>query len=97
MTLRYRGWQEHALCDGMDPAIFFPERGESNARAKRICARCPVRGECLVTAIHDEPTGKSERHGTAGGLTANERDRFAKKYRVDSQRPPMPTLVEADA
>lgn len=95
MTLRYRDWQDQALCDGMDPAIFFPERGESNARAKRICARCPVRGECLVTAIHDEPHGKMERHGTAGGLSAAERDRWAKRYRVDSKRPYADELLGA--
>lgn len=30
---------------------FFPERGRAAARARNICADCPVRSECLDDAL----------------------------------------------
>lgn len=61
-------WRDHAACIGAEPDIFFPERGESPARAKAFCARCPVRQECLEQALDDD-----ERHGVFGGTTPQER------------------------
>lgn len=40
-------WRKQAACRGMDPAIFYPTAGESLAPAKKVCASCPVKGECL--------------------------------------------------
>ena len=49
------GWQERALCSQTDPEAFFPEKGGSTKDAKRICARCEVKAECLEYALrHDE-------------------------------------------
>ena len=39
--------------------------------AKRVCASCPVRRECLTTALVSEPTGLAA--GVWGGLTPSER------------------------
>ena len=47
-----------------------PAREVREARAKAICARCPVIGECATYALV-----AGERHGVWGGLS--ERDRAA--------------------
>ncbi|MGH3813281.1 MAG: WhiB family transcriptional regulator, partial [Pseudonocardiaceae bacterium] len=44
-------WQERALCAQTDPEAFFPEKGGSTREAKRICAGCEVRAECLEYAL----------------------------------------------
>lgn len=61
-------WQAEALCAQTDPEAFFPEKGGSTRDAKRICASCQVRSECLEYALeHDE------RFGIWGGLSERER------------------------
>jgi WhiB family redox-sensing transcriptional regulator len=65
-------WHEDAACAGIDPDRFYPEPGPGITRdiaaAKRVCAGCPVRAECLAYALaHDE------RHGIWGGTTPQER------------------------
>ena len=67
-------WQERALCAQTDPEAFFPEKGGSTREAKRICAGCEVRSECLEYALeHDE------RFGIWGGLSERERRRLKKR------------------
>lgn len=61
-------WHNRALCAQSDPEAFFPTKGGSSREAKKICARCPVREQCLDFAMKHE-----EHHGIWGGLT--ERDR----------------------
>lgn len=67
------GWQRDAACVGVDPELFFPvaEAGaahdEQVAAAKRVCAGCPVRSECLRHALVLIP------FGVAGGLSEAER------------------------
>jgi WhiB family redox-sensing transcriptional regulator len=64
-------WQERALCAQTDPEAFFPEKGGSTREAKRICASCEVRAECLEYALaHDE------RFGIWGGMSERERRRL---------------------
>ncbi len=64
-------WMKRALCAQVDPEAFFPERGGSTREAKRICAGCDVRAECLEYAlVHDE------RFGIWGGLSERERRRI---------------------
>lgn len=68
-------WQLDAACAGLDTALFYQadnERGSSvrrrEARAKAICAVCPVIGNCLRAALRcNEP------YGVWGGLNADER------------------------
>ena len=53
-----RKWSAQALCVGADPEIFFPPVGDPATEARRICASCPVRGQCLAYAVTaDEPFG----------------------------------------
>ncbi len=69
-------WQFRAACRGPETWLFFPpahterkdEREEREIRAKEICRRCPVRGECLDFALRTR-----EPYGIWGGLTEVER------------------------
>jgi WhiB family redox-sensing transcriptional regulator len=55
-------------CVGSDPNGFFPGKGESSDPAKKICASCCVRVECLEQALVND-----EKYGVWGGK--NERER----------------------
>jgi WhiB family redox-sensing transcriptional regulator len=69
-------WQVKAACRGPQSAVFFPpthferkdEKEEREARAKAICAACPVRKPCLEYALRIR-----EPHGIWGGLNEAER------------------------
>jgi len=73
MTRTVGDWRDLAVCREVDPELFFPEaeRGAvfeaQVAAAKRVCAVCPVRAECLVFAV------RALGDGIAGGLTPEER------------------------
>ncbi|AWH14459.1 hypothetical protein HWB60_gp060 [Mycobacterium phage TChen] len=62
-------WRDKALCAQVDVGdMFFPGKGESAKPAKRICARCEVRAECLEFALANR-----EHYGVFGGLSERER------------------------
>ena len=63
------GWQRWAACRGADPELFFPQRGEPPKPAKKICASCLVRSDCLAYAM----TEPFERFGIWGGMSERER------------------------
>jgi WhiB family redox-sensing transcriptional regulator len=48
-------WRDRAACagPGIDPETFYPAPGERGkvAKAKRVCARCPVQAPCLEDAL----------------------------------------------
>lgn len=53
-----RGWRDSARCAQVaDPELWFPPRGRHDvaAVARRICAGCPVRPECLDYAVALRP------------------------------------------
>ena len=49
-----RAWQARANCMGVDPELFFPERGSSTREAKEVCRGCVVRVECLEFADREQ-------------------------------------------
>ncbi|GIU99840.1 MAG: hypothetical protein KatS3mg014_1456 [Actinomycetota bacterium] len=73
------GWETYAACRGADTSLFFApnyfERREEKlareAKAKAICARCPVREPCLEYALRIR-----DPHGIWGGLNELERRRL---------------------
>jgi WhiB family redox-sensing transcriptional regulator len=69
-----RRWQERANCLGVDPDLFFPERGASTREAKSVCRGCEVRLECLEYAL-----GHGEKFGIWGGLSERERRRVRRE------------------
>jgi WhiB family redox-sensing transcriptional regulator len=73
-----QGWAEQAACQFEEPELFFPvsEVGPGArqvAQAKAVCARCPVRDECLAFALDHGLD-----HGVFGGTTPDERRQLAK-------------------
>jgi WhiB family redox-sensing transcriptional regulator len=50
---RWPGWQRRAACRGESIETFVPGLGGNFTRARELCARCPVRQECFVTALAD--------------------------------------------
>src|SRR5205814_9815428 len=66
-----RRWQERANCLGVDPDLFFPERGASTKEAKSVCGGCEVKMECLEYALRH-----GEKFGIWGGMSERERRRI---------------------
>jgi WhiB family transcriptional regulator, redox-sensing transcriptional regulator len=67
-------WRSAAACWSADPDLFFPVSAfgkalEQVAQAKAICARCPVRRQCLAFALRTRQV-----HGVWGGTSEEERD-----------------------
>jgi WhiB family redox-sensing transcriptional regulator len=73
-----RRWQERANCLGVDPDLFFPERGASTREAKSVCRGCEVRGECLEYALDH-----GEKFGIWGGLSERERRRVRRQRALE--------------
>jgi WhiB family redox-sensing transcriptional regulator len=69
-------WREHAACKGLPTDWWFPERGDTAAAAKAICAACPVREPCLQYAVE-----AGERMGVWGGVAmyASRKRRIAER------------------
>lgn len=67
-------WQDFSNCLGVDPDLFFPERGASNREAKEICRGCVVREECLEYALVN-----GENFGIWGGMSVRERKRIIRQ------------------
>lgn len=61
-------WQADANCRGVNPEVFFPQRGEDTKFAKSICRACDVQAECLAYALNND-----EHHGIWGGVSERER------------------------
>ncbi|HEX6519915.1 MAG TPA: WhiB family transcriptional regulator [Streptosporangiaceae bacterium] len=71
-----------AACRGVDPELFFPEssRGpplEATARARQVCAACPVRACCLDWALS---------HGAHHGMWSGHTEDGRRSIRVTSSR-----------
>jgi WhiB family redox-sensing transcriptional regulator len=77
-------WESRALCRDADSGCFIPplrEESETERRArelaaKRVCAACPVRQECLEYALR-----LREPFGIWGGLSETERRDLADSLR----------------
>ena len=68
-------WADQANCLGVNPDLFFPERGQDTAAAKAVCAGCVVSAECLEYALD-----AGEKFGVWGGKSERERRRL-RRYR----------------
>jgi WhiB family transcriptional regulator, redox-sensing transcriptional regulator len=73
-----RSWQHQANCMGVDPDLFFPERGASTREAKEVCRGCVVREDCLEYAIDN-----AEKFGIWGGLSERERRRIRRRRALE--------------
>ena len=64
-------WRRQGNCLGVNADLFFPERGEPTAPAKKVCFGCVVREDCLEYALE-----AGEKWGVWGGLSERERRRI---------------------
>lgn len=70
-------WQNKANCRGVNPSLFYPERGVSTSEAKNVCAGCEVSNECLEFAVQN-----GEKFGIWGGLSERERRTIRRSRRL---------------
>lgn len=81
-------WHDYANCLGVDPDLFFPERGASTREAKEVCRSCEVRHDCLEYALQN-----GEKFGIWGGLSERERRRIRRqraqvaRNTIEAQKP----------
>jgi WhiB family redox-sensing transcriptional regulator len=68
------GGAQHDRRYGVDPDLFFPERGASTKEAKAVCQGCVVREDCLEYAL-----ANGEKFGIWGGLSERERRRIRRQ------------------
>lgn len=88
--LGHDDWREDALCAQTDPALFFPDKGGSTREAKRVCASCPVRIQCLESALDND-----ERHGIWGGLSEVDLRKIRRARRAAARKRPVPEAPAA--
>lgn len=79
----HRAWMADAACRGCDPALFLPEKGDSNSvrQARDVCRRCPVTAPCLDYAIANHELG------VWAGTTERERRRLRRAWRWRQVQP----------
>lgn len=77
-------WWHQAACKGADVNIFYPAIGGTTTytKALRLCAKCPVRIECLTEALDTDTE-----YGMRGGMTPRQRAVYA--ARRDGTLPPI--------
>ena len=80
-----KNWQMLSNCLGVDPDLFFPERGASTKDAKAVCQGCIVREDCLEYALTNR-----EKFGIWGGLSERERRRIRRERAQARARPAQP-------
>lgn len=68
------GWSAQAACRAEDPELFFPPPNGDTLAAKRVCARCPVRRDCLLDSFRTYDVD----WGIRGGMATKER-RYARE------------------
>lgn len=80
-----RGWVSDAACLGMDPNLFFPDRGTSKKtikEIKKLCGSCVVNTQCLDYAIETH-----QRIGFWGGKSDQERRAIVRDRKKTSNNP----------
>ena len=70
--------QDEANCLGVDPDLFFPERGASTREAKEVCQGCVVKDDCLEFALQN-----GEKFGIWGGMSERERRRIRRQRALE--------------
>lgn len=72
-------WRDDADCNSYPSEVFYgtlekPLSAKESRMAKEICGACPVRRDCLITALRDK-----EEHGIWAGTTRLERRRMLRE------------------
>lgn len=75
-------WSQQAACKGLTTNMFFSEDVNQIAKAKQVCAGCPVAEECAEYAISTQ-----QPCGVWGGLTEEERVSRSRRVRAGGDEP----------
>lgn len=76
-------WMTDAACRDVDKELFFSRRDdEAVAKAKAVCATCPVIADCLEYALTFDKYGDC---GIWGGTTRRERLAIRRGREADDQ------------
>lgn len=73
----YEPWMEDAACARVDPALWFPDKGDGRSYrvARDIClTKCPVLEQCATYAL-----ANGERFGIWAGMGERDRQRARKR------------------
>lgn len=79
VTSERPAWWRYGECNGLDPDLFFPQQGGDTVGARKVCASCPVRRQCLEYAL-----ANNEHWGIWGGLTEMERRAIRRRRKAAS-------------
>jgi WhiB family redox-sensing transcriptional regulator len=71
-------WMARGSCVEEHPSFFFPSDGVGVTRARKVCANCQVRIDCLEYALENRIE-----HGVWGGASERERRRILKRRRTE--------------
>lgn len=69
-------WMDQRRCRDIPRETFYPDNSAGVARARRICARCPVRVQCLEYALDNHIAD-----GVWGGTSERQRLRLQRERR----------------
>lgn len=72
---------DRAACVGENTDTFFPQSGPEAATAKKICATCPVRFDCLIDSLTAWP---SRDYGIYGGCSPRTRKVLADELHIEA-------------
>ncbi|WP_158642406.1 WhiB family transcriptional regulator [Actinomadura sp. WAC 06369] len=61
-------------------------RAEYESHARKVCADCPVRSQCLLLALKTESQYGVQSHGIWGGTAPWERERMLRRIRRRTRR-----------
>lgn len=75
VNARDLSWMNEAACRNEPPDIFFPERGETLAPARAICANCPSFDPCYERGLR-------EKFGVWAGTSERERRRIRRQLGI---------------
>lgn len=80
MELFFENWREAAACLDRPEVSFFPlpDDAAGIARAKALCASCPVVDDCLAYAVET-----NQPDGVWGGATPSERVKLRRRWLQD--------------
>lgn len=92
-------WQTKAECRDLTELFINRDRdAEGLAMAREICATCPVRTECLASAMVEEGNDDATRRaGIRGGLTPTERGQLSRRIRTAPRAAHSRILAEVQA
>lgn len=72
--ITYPAWMADGLCGQVGGDTWFPEKGGRSGlnEARKMCAACPVKVECLEYALEHD-VASTDAHGMWGGMSAKQR------------------------